>query len=311
MAESRKSAQEVEIDHLLAEEFCCDRDFARRFLIVCGSRDEVFHVEEAVAEPSLGGEGFGDLLVTGTGRDGVRRALLVENKIGAAAGHRQAERYSNHAERMRADGWLVETILVAPASYRGEREAFDLNVDLEQVAEAMRNPDARRLACRRGISERALRKKATSGVRIPDAQVYALKRDYLAHMAALCARRGVPFAFPVLAAEYYDGSSWVERIRHPELQEGIELRHRLWTTLKDPAGAVDLIVRNPSEAERRLFREAPPEGVTHAPFSKGRGDLVSMRLPEMRAAAGFDPVIGDTAFDAMVTLVNWYFGARN
>ncbi|WP_316015187.1 hypothetical protein [Roseobacter sp. HKCCA0434] len=310
MAEIRKSAQEVEIDHLLAEEFCCDRDFARRFLDACGSDDDVFHVEEAIAEPSLGGEGFGDLLVTGTGRDGMRRALLVENKIGAAAGHRQAERYSDHADRMRAEGWAVETVLVAPASYRGERDAFDLSADLEAVSDAMRNPDDRRLAWRRGIIARALQKKATGGVRIPDAAVHALKKAYLAHMAELCARRGEPFAFPALAAEYYDGDSWVWRIRHADLREGIELRHRLWTTLKDPAGAVDLIVRDPSDAERHLFREEPPEGATHAPFSKGRGDLVSIRLPEMRAADGFDPAIGDAAFEAMVELTKWYLDAR-
>ena len=82
----RKMAQEVEIDHLLAEEFACDPEFCVRFISACGIDAPGFRVESVIAEFSLGGEGFGDLLVTGQAEVG-RVALLVEDKVTAGAAH--------------------------------------------------------------------------------------------------------------------------------------------------------------------------------------------------------------------------------
>ena len=61
---------------------------------------------------------------------------------------------------MRRQGWdRVVTVLVAPGSYRGERDGYEASVDLEAVMEMLQSPDRRRLAWRRDIIERALRKK--------------------------------------------------------------------------------------------------------------------------------------------------------
>ena len=180
----RKAAQEVEIDHLLEEEFLCDPTFATRLLWAAGlASGAPFAVEAAVAEPSLGGDGFGDLLVTGD-EGGRRAALLIEDKITAAAGHRQAERYATHAARMRDDGWAVRTILVAPAGYRGERALYDGHLDLEAVADLVVSPDRRRMAHRRGIIRRAIAKHGTTGVRIADPRMHALKAAYCAYVSA-------------------------------------------------------------------------------------------------------------------------------
>ena len=51
----RKSVQEVEIDHLLAEEFACDQLFAQRFLVGCGLGSLDFATTSVIVEPSFGG----------------------------------------------------------------------------------------------------------------------------------------------------------------------------------------------------------------------------------------------------------------
>ena len=90
---TRKPSQEIEIDHLLAEEFHCDPAFSARFAEACGLQFDTFRVIHATPEPSLGGEGYGDLLVEAD-MDGQRAALLIEDKITASAATRQAERYA-------------------------------------------------------------------------------------------------------------------------------------------------------------------------------------------------------------------------
>jgi hypothetical protein len=161
----RKSSQEVEIDHLLAEEFTCDPSFVERFVAAAGLPCAGFSIGDVVAEPSLGGLGYGDLLVDGVA-DGRRVALLIEDKITAGPAVRQAARYAEHAARMQGGDWdQVWTVLVAPRGYVGERADYDAFVDLETVAELLRSDDAARLAFRRAIVQRALGKRAASGVK--------------------------------------------------------------------------------------------------------------------------------------------------
>ena len=116
----RKASQEVEIDHLLAEEFECDPGFADRFAGACGLRFATLKVKRVLPEPQFGSEGYGALLVEAD-MDGRRIALLIENKINASPATRQAERYSTHAERLKRQGVECLTVLVAPETYVGER----------------------------------------------------------------------------------------------------------------------------------------------------------------------------------------------
>jgi hypothetical protein len=302
----RKSAQEVEIDHLLAEEFICDPSFAERFITACGLSCSGFRVSAAIPEPSLGGEGFGDLLVDGTA-DGLKIAFLIEDKITAGPTLRQAERYAAHASRLRDQGCdRVWTVLVAPSSYRGERTGYDVSVDLEKVALILRSPEPTRLAYRRGIIERALEKKASTGVQVPDMAMHRLKAAYLRHAADWCDAEGFTLAFPSLRESYYDGSSWIESIRSAALPANVFLRHRLWTTTKDARGLVDLIVSPASEIERTRLRQWHLAGSHLAPYSKGKGLQVSLDVPEMRQQLGFNAATATKAFTAMKSLVTWY-----
>ena len=134
---TRKSSQEVEIDHLLAEEFECDPNISERFATACGLRFRTFQVQEVTPEPSLAGDNYGDLMVEAE-MDGQRVAFLIKDKITARAPPRQAARYTACAGRLRREGWSrVITVLVAPRSNRGERDQYDESVDLEAVTEML------------------------------------------------------------------------------------------------------------------------------------------------------------------------------
>ena len=245
--------------------------------------------------------------------DGKRVALLIEDKITAGAGLRQAERYAAHADRMRRDGWdCVVTVLVAPSAYRGERDRFDAAVDLETVAEFLDSPDPVRRGYRRNVIVRALEKKATTGVRNPDIAMHRLRSQYLTWISERCRGEGLQFTFPPIKQDYYDGDSWVEPIRAPDFPEHVSLRHRLWTSVEDATGIVDLIVDAelpPGEVER--LEALKPERARVGPYGKDRtsrppGIQVSVKVTEIRQSSGFCEASATEAFDAMTLLAGLF-----
>ncbi len=181
-----------------------------------------------------------------------------------------------------------------------------MSIDLETVATLIRSPDPVRLSYRRGIIERALTKKATTGVRVPDVKLYELKSAYLRYAREWCDLEDFDLAFPALRKSYYDGDSWIEPIRSRSLPTNVRLRHRLWTSTKDVSGLVDLIVSPATAREQERLGQSHPAGARLAPFSKGKGIQISFPVPEMRQSGGFDPVTAMKAFQAMRMLVTWY-----
>ncbi len=307
----RKHAQEAEIDRLLEEEFSCDPTFGSRFLEACGLSGTGFVTQEVFVEPSLGGDGFADLLVQGE-IESRKVALLIEDKITAGPALRQAQRYKAYAERMCRDGWdQVWTILVAPKAYHGERKSYDASLDLEVVWSLLQSSDQKRLDYRRGIITRALEKPKSSGVRVPDVALHRLRSEYLDCASAWCRKEAYPLQFPQLREAYDDRNSWIERVRHPQLPDHVRLRHRLWTSIRDPNGRVDLIVKPAGGAERERFETSTPPGAKYEPFSKGTGVQISFFLPRMRQELGFDSEIAEEAFQRMRDLVTWYTNDRS
>ncbi len=302
---TRKSSQEVQIDHLLAEEFECDPNFAERFATACGLRFETFQVREVTAEPSLAGDGYGDLMVEAE-KDGQRVAFLIEDKITAGAPPRQAARYAVYAERLRREGWdRVMTVLVAPRSYRGERDQYDESVDLEAVAEMLDSCDPRRRRYRRNVILWALEKKASTGVRNPDPAMHRLHSDYRNWVEAR--GRGYSYEFPTIKKEYYDGDSWVDKIRLPDFPGNVWLRHRLWTSQKEAAGMVDLIFSPASADDRQLLEfTVPSEAIVSHYGIKEQGVQVSFRVPEMRQSTGFSETVAMKAISAMDRLSGYF-----
>ncbi len=258
----QKSVQETEMDHLLAEEFWCNPNFAELFAVACDLQFETFQVLGATPEPPLGSDGYGDLLVEAD-MDGQRIGLLIEDKITAGTPPRQAERYADYAEHLRLNGWdRVITVLVAPAAYRGERDQYEASVDLEEVAEMIDSPDPLRRDYRRNIIKRALEKKERIGVQNPDPVLHRIHADYRDWVKERHRVSGHPYEFPRLEKEYHDKDVWIDKIRHPDFPNHIWLRHRFWTSQKAATGMVDLII-SPATAVLRehLHAAAPQEAI--------------------------------------------------
>ena len=302
----QKQSQEIEIDHLLDEEFNCDPGFGSRFATACGLEFETLQVLKSISQPSLG-NGYGDLLVEAE-MDGERIAFLIEDKITAGAQPDQAKRYDEHANHMCQDGWdRVVTVLVAPRSYQGERDLYDTSVDLETVAEMLASPNIRRREYRRGIIARALKKKAATGVQIPDHAMHKLHIDYLASTERWLSTSGCRLQFPELKNDYYDQDSWVNKIRHPDFPDHVWLRHRLWTEQASQTGMVDLIVSTASSDGREWLEVGAPEGVIVDTYGRQeQGVLISLPVTEMRQSTGFCEAAATEAFAAMDRLTVWF-----
>lgn len=302
----RKSSQEVELDHLLAEEFACDPGFVSRFLSACGLGLDHGLVRKVVAEPSLGGNGFGDLLVE-IERDRRKIALLIEDKITASPASRQAQRYREHAALLKADGWdQVLCIVVAPMAWRGDRDGYDAHLALEDLCGILSSPDPARLKWRQAIVERALNKHRTTGVKVPDARTLAFKASYLKKATEWVSENHVPFGFPALRTAYYDGDSWIEPILHPALPQRCKLRHRCWTSVRTSNGMVDLIVLGATSEKAAAFKANLPDGAIISSFSGGKGTMISMPVQELRPTSDFNFGAVEEALYQMRTLVEWF-----
>ena len=306
----RKPSRESEIDYLLAEEFECDPIFAARFVAACGLRFATLKVVRAVLEPPLGGNGFGDLLVKAE-LDGRPAALLIEDKITAGPAAGQAERYKDHAERMRDEGYdCVRTVLVAPGAYRGERDGYDASIDLEQVAALLASPDPRRLEYRRDIIMRALEKQRTAGVKLPDPALRDLHSDYLSWARDRSTAKEHPYEFPRLREAYDHTNSWIEKIRHPDFPEGVWVRYRLWESrVENTTGLVDLVITPASEAMREQVHSSASTAFGDEAIVEEYGKhgiKVSLRVPKMTQSTGFREDAAEYAFAAIDRLTEWY-----
>lgn len=313
MADSEQQVQksrESEIDYLLAEEFSCDPEFSARFAKACGLRFQEFHVlKPVVFQPALSEGGKGDLLVKAE-MDGFRVALIIEDKIDSPPEAGQAQRYRAEAERMLREGWdEVVTVLVAPSTYQGERCEYDDAVDLESVKEMLGSSDPARLLYRRGIIERALKKKASDTT--PDPAMHRLRSNYSQWFENHCGKEGLQCRFPPLNSTYGGQNSWVEQFRAAGFPDHVWLRHRLWTRAGDPAGMVDLIIdRDVTQDEREQLETLKPVGAiidkygtrTNGPT----GIQVSIKVQEMRQSKGFHEACAAEAFEAMKLLSDCY-----
>ena len=302
----RRPSREVEIDHLLAEEFNCDPGFGSRFAAACDLEFETLQVLKSTSQPSLS-NGYGDLLVEAE-MDGERIAFLIEDKITAGAQLRQADRYKKHANHMLKHGWdRVVTVLVAPKSYQGERDSYDKSVNLETVAEMLDSPNLRRREYRREIIARALKKKEATGVQIPDYEMHKLHSNYLDSTERWLSTTGCRLQFPELKNDYDDQGNWVNKIRHPDFPDHVWLRHRLWTSQKGKTGKVDLIVSPASSDEREWLKVGAPEGVIVDTYgTKEQGVQISLPVKEMRQSTGFCEAAATEAFDVMDQLTVWF-----
>ena len=105
----------------------------------------------------------------------------------------------------------------------------------------------------------------------------------------------------------FDGDSWVDKIRLPDFPNNVWLRHRLWTSQREAAGMVDLIICPGSADDRQLLESTAPKEAIVGPYgSEEQGVLVSFRVPEMRQSSGFGETAATRAFTAMDRLSGYF-----
>lgn len=307
---STKSAKEEELDLIFAEEFSCDPNFTLQYFREAFPAIGNVKIEDVAIQPKLHDGGYGDLLVLAKA-NGKSHALLIEHKISAGPAPGQAERYRNHATHLlRSEGRSVVTALVAPRAYVGETKEYDLRLNLEDVIKFMANPEEARLAYRKARVMRAIEKKNASGVQFPDEHVWELHRKYYQTAERFCASSQIPLSFPPLKLEYYDEDAWIAPIGHPDLPNGVELRHRLWTSkVKHEKGKVDLIVLEADENQKSRFESKNSDRYRSSVYGRSkRGVQLSVTLPALKPHAEYSGEVVERACSTMAELVAWYTG---
>ncbi|MQT11483.1 hypothetical protein [Segnochrobactrum spirostomi] len=302
----RKLAQEVEIDHLLSEEFACDPGFLPRFLAACDIPAPTAEVIDVVPEPVLGGLGYGDLLVLYKTSDDTSRpsSILIENKINSAPGNRQAARYQEYANIQTASNWhYCRIILVAPQNYIGERSEFDAFISYESIMRIMENASESRLLYRRAILQRAIIKQSTSGVGIPDQDMLQLRRDYHSFFDIRGIYYANKFNIERLKGAYAAGESW-NYFYIPGIEDAY-IRHRLWTTIADKVGKIDFIIRRPIEEVTLLISGNPYPSSTLETYGNYE-TKICVDVPEMRQKDGFNQAVAEIVFSHIDRMISWY-----
>ncbi|MCS4306516.1 hypothetical protein M2404_000839 [Rheinheimera pacifica] len=127
---------ERDVDLLILEEFLVSQPFANWFVSEATrqlSSIKIIGAWHSVSEALLGES---DLIVKFTSETGVPEAILIENKIDAAAQTKQGDRYKMRGEKGIAQGEWAKfiTCLFAPQSYVDRNaEPYDVEISYEQV----------------------------------------------------------------------------------------------------------------------------------------------------------------------------------
>ena len=269
------AVSERDVDFLLVEEFASSPDFVRWFLkrvdVAASSRIEVVRCRRSATD-SIGESDVEVFIQTG----GEIVAILIEDKVHAAAQPRQADRYrergEGHVRAGRCQSFV--TVLVAPHVYlRGKVRGFDKAISYEELVGRFETSD--------GTSARTLFKvtvlrgaieKATKGYQVvEDEPVTRFWQRYWERLQAIA---------PDLDMKRPSGrpaaSSWVY-FRPGKMPRGTYLIHKMSVGLIDIqfSGMADRLSElrerfGPSpEADRRITRA-------------GKSGVVRIDVPKLR-----------------------------
>jgi hypothetical protein len=241
--------REVRLDYLLEEEFSCSHTFAQIFFAEIAPGPTSLAVENVIHSLS-NASGETDLAVVMSvvsGTSTKRLCLLIENKVTAGFQPKQAERYHSRgqkgAEQGDWDEWL--TVLVAPESYRGSQHGFQHFVSLETVRAWLSDSDMQRLAFRRGVIDKALKKKANSGVKVVDQAMTRFRLEHFEFVEIYNSLYGSSFR-PPKPRPTYDDDNWFE-MTEDGLPSICDVRHL------SRFGRLELRFKNQASEELRSF----------------------------------------------------------
>ncbi|MCK1485578.1 hypothetical protein IVB25_23515 [Bradyrhizobium sp. 193] len=225
---SKRSIQEFRIDFFLEEEFLVDPAFGRAFLSACRSHDRLESVEGVYHQPA-DKHCIADLIVmasvVGPDSNPARLALLIENKITAAAQPQQADRYRKRGATGVSQGlWdRYLTVLVAPASYIAAGHGYDNAVPLETIKEWIPTSDQKRRAIKHAILDAAIAKRNATGIQIVDPVMTNFRRLYFEYVQDFNRRTGSDFLMSPPRPAWFD-DTWF-KFREPSMPLLAEFRH--------------------------------------------------------------------------------------
>ena len=205
--------------------------------------------------------GEADLMIefTSAGQND-RYALLVEDKINAAFGPDQPQRYRQRGELGIDEGrWTqYKTVLVAPGAYLRSSHDFDISLSLESISDWLCPDDPIRRAFKQRRLRLAIDKKNATGVQIVDEVITKFRAWYFDEMSASVIANKSNFIPPPPRTAYW-GDTWMEW-RSGFLPSRCVFRHVAQSPLKVGShrmltGVIELAFKNVSMIELEKLRQ--------------------------------------------------------
>jgi hypothetical protein len=305
----RRKTVEHDVDILLVEELYVSPEF-RQWLVKKATGEEaaeiqVIEARRSVSETTLGES---DVVFVYTGRDGARRAILIEDKVTAPAQPAQGDRYRRRGESGKRSGeWDdFSTMILAPQEYldqSADAARFDTQLSYESLCDWLLQvkPDDDRMNYKAGVVERGIQRMKAGWVRRGDEMATQFFRDYWQFACSEFPRLGMkePFNIPKGHNEisFFPGE--------------LDKRHGLRLAHKFEKGHVDLMVAGAAErcgALRRANQATLPSDVTVVTASKSAAFGVILPA-KMNREKPFAPqeTIARNAMDAAVRLLGLSF----
>lgn len=277
----KSAVRERQIDFVLQEEFAANPAFIGHFLTLCGGK-QAAEKDKAIVLESLASvrdkTGETDLLVSYrlvSDSAETRRVLLIENKVGAVFGARQAERYRERGESgVREHLWThFETCLIAPQNYIGKQHGFNHGVSLEAILPFLEPESVARRNFKENVFRHAIEEQQRQGLKEEDPALTAFRlayfqayQNFLASLDQRTRSLMLDIIPPKPRKAWWD-DTWFE-FRSPSFGRTVYITH------KAQANVVDLTFRN-TEAEKLRSR------VSIAPEMKIKqtGKSAAVRMP--------------------------------
>jgi hypothetical protein len=270
---------ERDIDLLLLEELSVSTDFAVWFVRNTHPDAILFGSLESVSHSVIDQRRESDLVMIFLDSDGVRRAVLIENKIDAIAQPDQSGGYQMRAVSGVEQGrWAsARTCIVAPEVYlakNAEAKRYDVSVSYETIAEWFRqhSPFELRHHYRAKVLTSAIDQSRRSRAAIEDPKITAFWHAYWADISNLYPELEMPE--PGIKSA---GSTWI-LFRPTSLRKTRTIDHKL------ELGVVDLSmpsipVARRDELEQRFLQIIGPHGMSLA--VTGKSLAVRAKVPAM------------------------------
>lgn len=292
---------EQEMDFLILEELACSPPFAQWFLRQTGYPESHAGSIRRLGRSVSTWDGETDLLIVHSTQSG-DRALLIENKVGAAFTELQSERYRVRGKAGQDSGeWKdFATVLIAPRFFLAHTHGspFDFTVSYEALMDVLVHTDPLRTAFKTRLLSLAISKAKAPWVKTISPEVTAFFKAFR-HFAV---PRLSDVTWPLEKAPRSPGSAWIQ-LRVPPFSS------RLLIEVKPDSGVVDLRLFGVREGRLRTEFPILPEGADTVSAAKSSAIRLQASRMDLRAPFEGQESLADVHISAVRTL--WLFAHEN